>query len=375
MPDRHEESVDGRLPDHAALQVLEPHGGDLALVGIEHLVHRRVPDELDLGILERALLHDLGGTEGIAPVDDLHLPAQPRQVQRLFHGGIASAHDHDVLVLEEEAVAGGAGRDAAAHELGLVGEPDQLGGGAGGDDHGERLDRRVPGRDTEGASTEIDFGHVVADHLRAEALRLALEVLHERRPVDAVDEAGIVLDERGQGELAGPLRAREHDASQVRAGGIDRRRETCRARSDDDDLACRGHALSYASSCLVLATLGCAQGATRCAPGDPSYLFKIADSSDRSRISNSGAASPSGSGSASRLIHAAAMPTAWAPATSMSARSPTMRACSGPTPSRRRASSKITALGFRQPTSSETMTVSNRSATPSRSRTRRAVGV
>src|SRR5207253_1267263 len=90
-------------------------------------------------------------------VDDLYLTSEPGEIQGLFHGGIASPHDHDVLVLEEEAVAGGAGRDAAPHELGLAGEPDQLGGGAGGDDHGERLDRRVPGRDTEGASTEVDL--------------------------------------------------------------------------------------------------------------------------------------------------------------------------------------------------------------------------
>src|SRR5437879_4529019 len=260
MPDRHEEPVDGRLPDHTALQILEPDGRDLALVGIEHLVHRGVPDELDLGILERALLHDLGGAEGTAPVDDLHLTSEPGEIQGLFHGGIASPHDHDVLVLEEEAVAGGAGRDAAPHELGLVGEPDQLGGGASGDDHGERLDRRVPGRDTEGASTEVDLRDVVADHLRAEALRLALEMLHEGRPVDAVDEAGIVLDERGQYELTAPLESREHEGGQIRAGGIDRRREAGRAGPDDDDLARRGHAFSYASSCLVVATAATHRG-------------------------------------------------------------------------------------------------------------------
>jgi hypothetical protein len=35
-----------------ALEVLQPHRGDLALARVENVLDRRIPDELDLGILE-----------------------------------------------------------------------------------------------------------------------------------------------------------------------------------------------------------------------------------------------------------------------------------------------------------------------------------
>src|SRR5207244_13114238 len=120
--------------------------------------------------------------------------------------------------------------------------------------------------DTETASAESGIRDIVTAHRGAEGLSLALEMLHQGRAVDAGDEAGIVLDERGQHELTAPLESREHEGGQIRAGGIDRRREAGRAGSDDDDLARRGHAFSYAASCLVVATLGCAPGAARCVP-------------------------------------------------------------------------------------------------------------
>ncbi|TKS60846.1 MAG: hypothetical protein EWM73_03046 [Nitrospira sp.] len=129
VPDGDEEPVNGRLPLDARLEVLEPHRRHLALGGVQDVLDRRVPDELDLGVLQRTLLHDLGGAERIAAMDHLHLAAEAREVERLLHGGVAAADDHDVLVLEEEAVAGGAGADAAPHELGLVGQADELGRG------------------------------------------------------------------------------------------------------------------------------------------------------------------------------------------------------------------------------------------------------
>ena len=68
------------------------------------------------------------------------------------------------------------------------------------------------------------------------------------------------------------------------------------------------------------------------------------------------------------------MPTARAPITSMSARSPTNRASAGREPIRSSAVSKMTGLGLRHPTSSETTMVSKSAAMPSRSRIARQVG-
>ena len=53
------------------------------------------------------------------------------QEERLLEGRVATAHHGDVLVAEEEAVAGGAGRQAVAEEPLLVGEAEHQGLGAG----------------------------------------------------------------------------------------------------------------------------------------------------------------------------------------------------------------------------------------------------
>jgi hypothetical protein len=56
-------------------------------------------------------------------VDQRHLAGEVGQEQRLFDGGIAAADHHDLLAAIEEAVAGGAGRDAEALELLLAWQP------------------------------------------------------------------------------------------------------------------------------------------------------------------------------------------------------------------------------------------------------------
>src|SRR6266542_2797507 len=126
MPDRDEEAVDRTLVERARLEVLHAHARDLALADVRDTVDGAVPDELDLGVLEGALLHDLGGAQAVASMDHVDLPPEPREEERFLHGGVAAAHDHDVLVLEEEAVARGAGRHAPPHELGLRIAPEKL---------------------------------------------------------------------------------------------------------------------------------------------------------------------------------------------------------------------------------------------------------
>src|SRR5207245_4318274 len=107
MSDRDEEAVDRTLVERPGLEVLHAHAGDLALVDVGDAVDGAVPDELDLRVLEGALLHDLGGAQVVASVDHIDLPPEPREEERLLHRGVAAAHDYDVLVLEEEAVARG----------------------------------------------------------------------------------------------------------------------------------------------------------------------------------------------------------------------------------------------------------------------------
>ena len=96
------------------------------------------------------------------------------QERRFLHGRIAAADHDDVLVAEEEPVAGGAPGDTVAAELLLLGQAEFLVGGAGGEDDGGRLVGLAGAGDHALEVTgERHFGDVVEHHLRAEPLRPA----------------------------------------------------------------------------------------------------------------------------------------------------------------------------------------------------------
>ena len=100
----------------------------------DDFLDRGVPDHLDLGVLEQPVLQDALGAQAVAAMDQRHLGGEVGEVERLLDGGVAAADDHDLLAAEEEAVAGGAGRDAEALELLARRQAEPLRLGAGGDD-------------------------------------------------------------------------------------------------------------------------------------------------------------------------------------------------------------------------------------------------
>ena len=114
------------------------------------------------------------------------LLAKRREERRLLHRGVAAADDDDDLVAEERAVAGRAVRDAAALQFCSDGEPELPRARAGRDDHRVRAVLVVADVDPERALGEVDARDVVGDELGAEALGLAPEVGHHRRPEHAV---------------------------------------------------------------------------------------------------------------------------------------------------------------------------------------------
>ena len=75
---------------------------------------------------------------------------------------------------------------------------------------------------------------------------LLAELRHELGAEDPVREARVVLDVGGEHELAARADPFDHERVQVCARGVDRRGETGRARSDDDDFP-RVHWASSAS--------------------------------------------------------------------------------------------------------------------------------
>ena len=236
-----EEALGGDDPLLAGLDVTDAHAAQHALaLGADDGV---VPDHLDLGVVHQALLHDLRRAQLAAAVDHVDLRAELGQVRGLLHGGVAAADDDQGLRAEERqrAVTHRAGRDAAVPQALLAGDVEPLGGGAGGQDQRPRVDRLALGRHAEGAPGQVHRIDGLGDDARAVALGLGAHALHQLGTVDALGEAGEVLDLGGGRELAARgdaagQEALEHQRAQVGAGGVDGRGVPGRAGADDDDL-------------------------------------------------------------------------------------------------------------------------------------------
>ena len=173
--------------------------------------------------------------------DQRHLAAEAGQEGRLLDGGVAAADDRDVLLAEEEAVAGRAPGDAVAGEPVLALDAELAVARAGGQDHraGAVLDAGAVGDDLDLAG-QVDRGDVVGDQLGAEALGLGAHLVHQRRAHDAVAEAGEVLHLGGVHQrAAGGDGALEHQRCEVGARGVHGGGVARRAGADDDHVADR----------------------------------------------------------------------------------------------------------------------------------------
>ena len=213
----------------AGARVAQPQAFDLGLA--EDLVDLDVGMDLDLGMLERPVDHDLARPERVAPVEQVDLGREAGQVGRLLEGRVAAADDGDLAVLEEEPVAGRAGAHAAAAQPGLGVEAEPQGGRAGGHDHGLGAVLRAARPDAERPLREVDPVDVDVDEARAEALGLGAHRGHQLGALDAVREARVVLDVAGQHELATGGRAGQDDRLEVGPRGVDGGGQAGRARS------------------------------------------------------------------------------------------------------------------------------------------------
>jgi hypothetical protein len=171
-------------------------------------------------------------------VHDLHLAPEARQVERLLDRGVTAPHHHDVLILEEEAVARGAGRQAVPQEPLLRFDSEEPRRGAGGDDQrpGEEVMLVVDG-EAERPLRQVGRGGRASQVLGAESRRLLADVLDQLRAHDAGGEAGEVLHLGRQTELTAGLVAVDQERPQVGARGVDRGRQTGAAGAEDDDIS------------------------------------------------------------------------------------------------------------------------------------------
>jgi hypothetical protein len=255
VPDGDEHAVGWKLADRAGLHVLEANMCDLARVFVAaDLLDGGVPDHLDLGVFEEALLQDALGAEAVAAVDDGDLGGEVGEEQRFLDRGVAAADHHDLLASVEEAVAGGAGRGAEALErfLRRNAEPARL--RAGGEDDGVRhIDVAGIADEAERTLAELELGHQIGDDLGADMGRLLLHLLHQPGALDHVGEAGIVLDVGGDGELSAGLNPLDQDRIEHRACRIDGGGVSRGSRTDNDDFGVNG--LGHYRDFLELASM------------------------------------------------------------------------------------------------------------------------
>ena len=180
-----------------------------------------------------------------------HMRGDVREIKRLFDGRVAAAHHGHLLVLEEESIAGCAGRHAASTER-LFGRQAQI------------LRRRTRRDDqcVAGVRTAIAFEperplrqihaiDVIVQHFGVEALRMLSHPLHQPRSSQSMRIAGPVIDFGGGHELTAFLEACDEQGLAVRARGIDRSRVAggTRAQNDESGVPRGAHVSSTSSNC------------------------------------------------------------------------------------------------------------------------------
>jgi hypothetical protein len=143
------------------------------------------------------------------------------QVKCFLNGCIAAADDGDRLVAVEKAIAGGAGRNALAHEFFFGGQAKILGRCAG------RDNQRVAGigagvaDQREGLFGQLGGVNVIEDDFGVEALGVRFKAGHQFRALHAVGIGGPIVDIGGGHQLAALGHAGDHHRFQIGAGGID----------------------------------------------------------------------------------------------------------------------------------------------------------
>src|SRR5699024_2484893 len=122
---------------------------------------------------------------------------------RLLESGVASTDDSDVLIAEEESVAGGTPADSVTGELLLIGQAQLTVCRTGCEDHCLcGVARAQCGHDLMSARVELEGLDVVIDDFCTDLLSLLAHALHEFRTLHTGGESGKVLDIGGVHQFA-----------------------------------------------------------------------------------------------------------------------------------------------------------------------------
>ena len=233
VADAEEEAADGELGLEAGLDVLKQQAAHIFLLNAEHFLDDGIGAQLDVGVSDGAVEHDLRGAEGLAAMEQGDLGGEAGEEQSFFHGGVAAANDGDVFAAEEEAVAGRAAGDPVADKSLLTGQTEPAGAGTGGDDQRAGVDFAGRGMQPDRVRAKLDPIQVGELEGGAKALRLLLDVVYQFRALDAIRPAGKVFDQGGDRELAAGFMAFEDERVQTGAARVDGRRKPGAARAQN----------------------------------------------------------------------------------------------------------------------------------------------
>ena len=70
-----------------------------------NLAHHGIPENFNLGVVEDALLHNIGCAQRVTAVDQVDLGCVGGEEECFFQGGIAAAYHRDFFIFEEESIA------------------------------------------------------------------------------------------------------------------------------------------------------------------------------------------------------------------------------------------------------------------------------
>ncbi len=148
----------------------------------------------------------------------------------------AAADHRDGFVAEKITVASRAGGNAAADQFFFTLQPQQTRRCARGDDQSFRFIGIFSGDNSKRAFADVDFVYSPGFEFRSEFLCLLAHIFDELRPHNAIGETGIILNVRGEGELAAGLVPVKDQRFQVGARSVNRSSETGAAAADDEDV-------------------------------------------------------------------------------------------------------------------------------------------
>src|SRR6185437_12902845 len=236
MTDRNKETIDIAHRRLARREILQANAADDVLFHVENLFNYGVHKKFDFRIRLRTLQHDLRSTKGIVAMHKRDVAAKAREKIRFFHGRIAAADHHDLLVAIEKSVTSRARAYAMANQLLFRRQIEPARFCTARDNQRAGHQPVVIHTKSKRTLREIGFGDFAIDVSGAETLRLLLHVLDQIRAVDAFRKAGKVFHFRGERKLAANLQAFNDNGFQTGSRGVDSGGVSGATGTDDDDV-------------------------------------------------------------------------------------------------------------------------------------------